>query len=246
MTASEAKDPGKVLPRAINTVPIRILLFYVLTLFVLMAIYPWNSIGQNGSPFVEIFSSLGINSAANILNLVVITAAISAINSDIYGAGRMMYGLAQEGLAPKSFSRLTRNGVPYMTILVMAITLLCGVVLNYLIPKTCSWLLHRSPLCNRLGVANDSGITSGYAPLNEQSTSRSAGIPRAIWPLAPILTILFMAFIIAVLGYFPATRIAMYVGLAWVALMTLAWWIWLRKAPSCVIQERAKSSEMPS
>lgn len=135
VTASEAKDPGKVLPRAINTVPIRILLFYVLTLFVLMAIYPWNSIGQNGSPFVEIFSSLGINSAANILNLVVITAAISAINSDIYGAGRMMYGLAQEGLAPKSFSRLTRNGVPYMTILVMAITLLCGVVLNYLIPK---------------------------------------------------------------------------------------------------------------
>ncbi len=95
-------------------------------------------------------------------------------------------------------------------------------------------------------MANDSGITSGYAPLNEQSTSRSAGIPRAIWPLAPILTILFMAFIIAVLGYFPATRIAMYVGLAWVALMTLAWWIWLRKAPSCVIQERAKSSEMPS
>ena len=70
--------------------------------------------------------------------------------------------------------------------------------------------------------------------------------PVPFWPLAPILTILFMAFIIAVLGYFPATRIAMYVGLAWVALMTLAWWIWLRKAPSCVIQERAKSSEMPS
>lgn len=83
VTASEAKDPEKVLPRAINTVPVRILLFYVLTLFVLMAIYPWNSIGQNGSPFVEIFSSLGISSAANILNLVVITAAISAINSDI-------------------------------------------------------------------------------------------------------------------------------------------------------------------
>ncbi len=135
VTASEAKDPEKVLPRAINTVPVRILLFYVLTLFVLMAIYPWNSIGQNGSPFVEIFSSLGISSAANILNLVVITAAISAINSDIYGAGRMMYGLAQEGLAPKCFSRLTRNGVPWMTILVMAIALLLGVVLNYLIPK---------------------------------------------------------------------------------------------------------------
>ena len=97
ITASEAKDPAKVLPKAINAVPVRILLFYVLTLTVLMAIYPWNSIGQNGSPFVEIFSNLGISSAANVLNVVVITAAISAINSDIFGAGRMMYGMAQDG-----------------------------------------------------------------------------------------------------------------------------------------------------
>ena len=99
ITASEAKDPAKVLPKAINAVPVRILLFYVLTLTVLMAIYPWNSIGQNGSPFVEIFSNLGISSAANVLNVVVITAAISAINSDIFGAGRMMYGMAQDGRA---------------------------------------------------------------------------------------------------------------------------------------------------
>lgn len=99
ITASEAKDPAKVLPKAINAVPVRILLFYVLTLLVLMSIYPWNSIGQNGSPFVEIFSHMGISSAANVLNVVVITAAISAINSDIFGAGRMMYGMAQDGQA---------------------------------------------------------------------------------------------------------------------------------------------------
>lgn len=244
VTASEAKNPEKVLPRAINTVPVRILLFYVLTLFVLMAIYPWNSIGQNGSPFVEIFSSLGISSAANILNLVVITAAISAINSDIYGAGRMMYGLAQEGLAPKCFSRLTRNGVPWMTILVMAIALLCGVVLNYLIPKNVFLVI--------ASIATFATVWVWLMILISQVVMRRSmskenvahlAFPVPFWPVAPILTIIFMAFIIAVLGYFPDTRIAMYVGLAWVGLMTLAWWVWVRKAPTPVISEQVESSE---
>ncbi|RAX29603.1 UNVERIFIED_CONTAM: proline-specific permease ProY, partial [Escherichia coli] len=90
---------------------------YGLTLFILMCIYPWNQIGQNGSPFVQIFDSLGIQSAANILNIVVITAAISAINSDILGAGRRMYGMAQDGQAPKVFTKLTKSGVPWVTVL---------------------------------------------------------------------------------------------------------------------------------
>lgn len=102
VTAGEAKDPQHVLPRAINAVPLRILLFYVLTMFVLMSIFPWQQIGSQGSPFVQIFDNLGIGSAATLLNIVVISAAISAINSDIFGAGRMMYGLAQQGQAPKA------------------------------------------------------------------------------------------------------------------------------------------------
>ncbi|PNM27047.1 proline-specific permease ProY [Yersinia enterocolitica] len=242
VTASEAKNPEKVLPRAINTVPIRILLFYVLTLFVLMAIYPWNSIGQNGSPFVEIFSSLGISSAANILNLVVITAAISAINSDIYGAGRMMYGMAQEGLAPKCFSRLTRNGVPWMTILVMAIALLCGVVLNYLIPKNVFLIIASIATFATVWVWLMI-LISQVAMRRSMSKENIARLtfPVPFWPVAPILTIIFMAFIIAVLGYFPDTRIAMYVGVAWVVLMTLAWWVWLRKASPRSLQEPIES-----
>lgn len=104
ITAGEAQDPQRVIPRAINAVPLRILLFYVLTLFVLMAIFPWQQIGSNGSPFVQIFDGLGIESAAAILNVVVITAAISAINSDIFGAGRMLYGMARQGQAPVGFA----------------------------------------------------------------------------------------------------------------------------------------------
>lgn len=68
-----------------------------------MSIFPWNQIGSQGSPFVQIFENLGIKSAANILNIVVVTAAISAINSDVFGAGRMLYGMANRGQAPRIF-----------------------------------------------------------------------------------------------------------------------------------------------
>ncbi|PAM39262.1 hypothetical protein CEJ64_22855, partial [Acinetobacter baumannii] len=117
-----------------NTIPLRIILFYVCTLAVLMAIFPWNSFGEQGSPFVLIFDGLGIPAAATILNIIVISASISAINSDIFGAGRMMYGMSKEGLAPKSFQRIASNGVPWMTVVVMGGALLAAVVLNYLIP----------------------------------------------------------------------------------------------------------------
>lgn len=83
ITAGEAKDPARTIPRAVNTVPVRIILFYVLTLAVIMALYPWRSIDSNSSPFVQIFEGLGFTSAATVLNLVVVTAALSAINSDI-------------------------------------------------------------------------------------------------------------------------------------------------------------------
>jgi len=126
MTAGEARDPERMIPRAINSVPLRILLFYVLTLTVLMAIFPWPGITGGSSPFVQIFSQLGLPSAASVLNLVVISAVISAINSDIFSTGRMLYGMAANGQAPMVFSRLSRFGVPWMTVLVMGVALLGG------------------------------------------------------------------------------------------------------------------------
>jgi len=107
ITAGESQDPKTSIPRAINAVPVRILLFYILTIFVLMSIFPWNQIGSQGSPFVQIFENLGIKSAATVLNIVVITAAISAINSDVFGAGRMLYGMSKHKQAPQVFQKLS-------------------------------------------------------------------------------------------------------------------------------------------
>ncbi|MCZ6903234.1 MAG: amino acid permease, partial [Rickettsia endosymbiont of Ixodes persulcatus] len=135
ITAGEAKDPARTIPRAINTVPVRIMLFYVLTLAVIMSLNPWRSIDAHSSPFVQIFERLGLTSAATVLNIVVVTAALSAINSDIFAAGRMIYGMAQRGQAPAIMRRVSRNGVPWMTVVVMTAALFVGVVLNYAIEE---------------------------------------------------------------------------------------------------------------
>ena len=231
VTAGEAKDPQRVLPRAINAVPLRILLFYVLTMFVLMSIFPWQQIGSQGSPFVQIFDNLGISSAATILNIVVISAAVSAINSDIFGAGRMMYGLAQQGHAPKGFARLSRNGVPWMTVVVMSVALLLGVLLNYLIPENVFLLIASIATFATVWVWMMILFTQ-VAMRRSMSAEQVAQLkfPVPFWPYAPMAAIAFMLFIFGVLGYFPDTQAALIVGVVWIVLLVLAYLTWVKPA----------------
>ncbi|MFP5500427.1 MAG: amino acid permease [Gammaproteobacteria bacterium] len=231
ITAGEAKDPQRVIPKAINAVPLRILLFYVLTLFVLMAIYPWPQIGSQGSPFVQIFSNLGIGSAATILNIVVISAAVSAINSDIFGAGRMMYGLAQQGQAPKGFAQLSSQGVPWMTVVVMGAALLGGVVLNYLIPENVFLVIASIATFATVWVWLMILVTQ-VAMRRSMTREQIAELkfPVPFWPYAPAAAIVFMLFIFGVLGYFPDTQAALMVGAVWIVLLIVAYLLWVKPA----------------
>ncbi|NNG63675.1 amino acid permease, partial [Pseudomonas fragi] len=243
ITAGEAKDPQRVIPKAINAVPLRILLFYVLTLFVLMAIYPWTQIGSQGSPFVQIFDSLGISSAATILNIVVISAAVSAINSDIFGAGRMMFGLAQQGQAPKGFAKISRHGVPWMTVLVMGVTLLAGVLLNYLIPENIFLVIASIATFATVWVWLMILVTQ-VAMRRSMTREQVAELkfPVPFWPYAPIAAIVFMVFIFGVLGYFPETQAALMVGAVWIVLLVVAYLLWVKPAAGAAVEEAPELS----
>ncbi|WP_171027558.1 amino acid permease [Pseudarthrobacter sp. NamE2] len=229
ITAGEADNPKKVIPQAVNTVPVRVLLFYVLTLGVLMSLFPWDAVGSNGSPFVQIFSGLGIPAAPHILNAVVITAALSAINSDIFGAGRILFGLSRQGHAPAAFGRISRHGVPWMTVVMMASILLVGVVLNAVIPEDVFVIIASIAtfatvwvwvmiLASHVAMKRD--IARGNLPPSE--------FPSPWWPAASLLTIAFMVLVIAVLGAFEDTRTALYVGGAWLVFLVLAYRLWVK------------------
>lgn len=128
-TAAETKNPQRSLPKAINSIPIRLMLFYVATLVVIMSVTPWREISAARSPFVAMFSLAGLGIAATVINVVVLTSAGSSINSGIYSTARMVYGLAQKGDAPRRFGKLTARLVPSYALLLSGVFLLSGVVM---------------------------------------------------------------------------------------------------------------------
>lgn len=130
-TAAETKDPEKTLPRAVNSIPLRIILFYVGSLIILMSVTPWVKFSPEESPFVGMFALAGLVGAAGVVNFVVLTSATSSANSGIYSTSRMIYSLAVDGDAPKRFGKLTKNQVPRNALLFSCMFLLAGVVLLY-------------------------------------------------------------------------------------------------------------------
>jgi D-serine/D-alanine/glycine transporter len=127
--AAETANPRRTLPRAINAVPLRVVLFYVGALLVIITVIPWRAFAPGESPFVTMFSLAGLAGAASIINFVVTTAAASSANSGMYSTGRMLYGLADEGSAPGVFRRLNRGGVPASALFVTAALLLTAIPL---------------------------------------------------------------------------------------------------------------------
>lgn len=229
ITAGEAKDPEKSIPRAINSVPLRILVFYVGTLFVIMSIYPWNMVGTEGSPFVMTFQHMGITVAAGILNFVVITASISAINSDVFGVGRMLYGMAEQGNAPKAFAKLSRKGIPWVTVVIMTCALLLAAYLNYVMPKNVFLVI--ASLATFATVWVWIMILLSQIAFRRQLSVDEVKTLKFRMPGGVITTsvgLVFLIFIIGLIGYYPETRISLYVGCGWIALLLLAWFIILR------------------
>ncbi|MDR2799034.1 MAG: amino acid permease [Bifidobacteriaceae bacterium] len=129
MTAAETKDPEKTLPKAINSIPIRIALFYVGAVFVILCVVPWDAIGNSGSPFVGIFSTIGIPAASEIMTFVLVTAAVSGANSGLYSTSRMLFGLARDGHALKGWSKLSRNKVPVNALVFSIVIMLVPVII---------------------------------------------------------------------------------------------------------------------
>ncbi|MEB6169870.1 amino acid permease [Staphylococcus pseudoxylosus] len=134
ITAGETKDPQKNIKSAVNGVIWRILIFYIGAIFVIVTVYPWNELGNIGSPFVATFAKVGITFAAGLINFVVLTAAMSGCNSGIFSASRMSLNLSQKGMLPKFFGKVMKNGVPIWTVLAIATGILIGALLNVILP----------------------------------------------------------------------------------------------------------------
>lgn len=134
-TSGETKNARTEIPKAINLVTLRIVIFYFGSVLLLCLLLPYDHYSATESPFVTFFASIGVSAAAPIMQLIVITAALSSLNAGLYSTGRILYTLAQEGSAPKFAGRLSRKGVPFGGIVLTTVVALAGVGLNYVVPE---------------------------------------------------------------------------------------------------------------
>ena len=137
ITTSETANPRQVLPKAIKEIPIRIVIFYIGALLAIMAIFPWQQLPVNKSPFVTVFQMVGIKWAAGLINFVVLTAAASSLNSTLYSTGRHLYQIAKETPNSKVMNRLklnslSRMGIPSRAIIFSAIVVAVSAFINVL------------------------------------------------------------------------------------------------------------------
>lgn len=220
VTASEAEAPEKSIPKAVNTVPVRILLFYVLAILVIICINPWRTITGEESPFVQIFSTLGVSWAAALLNIVVISAALSAINSDLFGAGRVITGMAKSGHAPTFFAA-TKRGVPVVTTIALLLVLIVGVALNYLLPETIFETIAALATFATIFVWLMI-LLAQVAARHKMSTSEAASLkfPVPLWPFGQYFAIAFIIFTFGIMVWQAEFHSALVAGVIFTLVMS--------------------------
>nr|WP_308202848.1 amino acid permease [Crossiella sp. SN42] len=212
IAAGETKDPKKVLPKAINGVVWRIGIFYVGSVLLLAMVLPWTLYSGAESPFVTVFSRLGIPAAGDVMNAVVLTAALSSCNSGLYSTGRILRSLAQKGEAPAFTGKMSARHVPYGGILFTGVVYLFGVVLNYLVPKEAFDI---AIAVASLGVIT-TWITLLYCQIKLRRKADKGELPRSTFrmPGAPYtgwLSIAFLAMVLVLMAFTEGPeRIAFY------------------------------------
>jgi len=225
VTAGEAQNPERVLPRATNGVVWRILIFYIGALVVMMSLVPWTELKPGVSPFVYLFEKIGIPGAASVINLVVITAAASSCNSGIFSTGRMLYTLAQFRQAPQAFARVNANHVPSTAITFSAILMGAGVVLNYLVPEEAFVWITSVSLVSALWTWAIIMIAHlGYRKAVAAGRAKAVSFRMPFAPVVNKVVVGFMLVVAALLALDPQTRVALYVAPIWFALLGIGFW----------------------
>jgi len=212
ITAAEAENPEKNIPKATNQVIYRILIFYVGALVILFSLTPWRNITAETSPFVMVFDTLGGSHfnlfgetysfnkiIANALNLIVLTAALSVYNSSVYSNSRMLYGLAEQGNAPSFLKKLNKNHVPIMAILISAIFAAICIVINKVIPEKALGILMSLVVSSLIINWVMISITHLFFRKSKDAEAIKTKFPSFLFPLSNYICLIFLVGVLIML-----------------------------------------------
>ncbi len=221
IAAGESEDPAKAVPKAINNTVWRILVFYILSMFVLAGLFPWEEAGLVASPFVVVFDNIGIPYAADIMNFVIITAVLSVANSGLYATSRMMYSMSQKGMVSPALGKLNKKGVPLNALIFSMIfgclSLLCGIFAE---DTVYLWLLSIAGfgavfIWASIALSN---LLGRKKYIQEGGKVEDLKYKTPLYPLVPIVALVLNVAVMVSLAFIPEQRIALYCGIPFMIL----------------------------
>lgn len=230
-TASEAKDPKTAIPAALRTMAARLFLFYILALFIIVAFLPWTESGAKvvtESPFVKMFASAGIPYAAGVMNFVVASAALSAMNTSIYMGSRMLFSLARGGYAPRALGQLNAQKVPMRATLLTGVCILAAASVSILTPLAYNYLFGITLFG---GLLVWSTILVSHLRFRRQHRAADLPVQMPFFPYAQILGLALLAAIAVTMALdTDFWQTAVIAGVPWLVVVTAAYFVWRRVA----------------
>ncbi|CAI0942298.1 amino acid permease [Serratia ficaria] len=225
VAAAETKNPETNLPKAINAIPVRILLFYVLSLACIISVSSWQHIASDKSPFVGLFSLAGLPAAAAIVNFVVLTSALSSANSGVFSTSRMLFGLANENAAPRALGKLSALNIPLRGLLLSGFCMFSGAALLFLIPSVMGVFTLLSTLSAILLIFIWSIILFSWLAyrkqhpdLHHKSHYRLPGGSAMVWSC-----LVFFLLMLVALSLQADTRTGLIIAPLWFIWLAIAW-----------------------
>lgn len=220
VTSGEAADPARAIPAALRSMALRLVLFYVLALGVVVSFMPWTLVGAKavtGSPFVKVFEYAGVRQAAGIMNFVVITAALSSMNTNIYLCSRMLFSLSRGGFAPAVLGRLSPEGSPVGATWISGLGIFAAAAVSRFTPLAYTYLF---------GVALFGAITvwmiilASHLAFRRRHKGMALVVKTPGFPVMQLAGLTLLAAVLITMGLDKDWRLSWIVGVPWLAVLT--------------------------
>ncbi|MGI9170192.1 MAG: amino acid permease [Caulobacteraceae bacterium] len=224
IAAAESREPGRAVARMTSQVVVRILLFYVISLFLIVTVIPWKAIHAGDSPFALALGRLGIPGAALIMNAIVLTAVLSCLNSGLYVTSRVLFTLAAHGDAPQALVELNRRKVPIRAILIAFAFGAVATVTSVISPQVVfAFLINASGALMLLVYLIVACAQIALRRRLEAEGSARLTVRMWIFPFGSYFTVAAIVAILAAMAFTPALRVQLTASLGLLALALLVY-----------------------
>ena len=234
VAAGEAKEPERAVPRAFRSTVLRLVVFYLGTLTLVLAIIPWRLAGEGDSPFVKVMQATQLPGAGGFMNLVILVAALSAMNSQLYITTRMMFSLSRAGHAPRVFGRLSARGVPLAALLLSSVGIAIAAVLNARMPGKAFTLMISISVFGALFTWFMIFVTHWFF---RRRHGAPAGFRMWGFPFTTLFGAAMMAAILVTTAFSRDFKMTLAYGLPFLGLLVAAWFLYYRRSTAATAPE---------